>query len=629
MPIDSLLPVLSSLLEPQAGGGGSFSGGGGGGGSGGSGGGDGVGWILYVLIRLAFEYPLIGVPLLIVAVFVMFKGSKAGWFKHQERTIRRTSKQRRRRASRSSADVLRQTDPDFDERHFLSRVGVAFGKAQQSWCEQDLEPLRPFVSDGVFERFSLQIEEQREDGWRQGMEGLEVGPPTIVLVDTGRHFDSITVRIPFRADIHRLSLETGKKISGSKLPRSSFVECWTFVRRRGARSVTEGGLIEGKCPNCGAPLSMNQSARCGSCECLARSGQYDWVLTEITQESVWSPETEGEIPGFASTLERDPGMNVQLLEDRASVAFWRKCAADRADGVDPLTRVGDAEFVERYAAELAAAPKRPRTYIGDCAVGSVCTLGLLDGDERDRAVVEIVWDGRRVRVAERGKRVLDKNRVIHRTLFVLARKAGAETRLDDTFTTACCRTCGAHDTGGTDPACPYCESPRTGDKSTWLLTEILAEGSAEATKLRQELRQEVAALSRGAPLARPARPSAAGLFWWAVATAQQDGRIDPKERAALESLAARQGLDAQDLETLLRSQVSGTSAPEPRDESEARSWLRSLVQLALADGAIQSSEKRFLTHAAQRLKLSRRDLDGIVRTARSDLYRESIAAKKE
>ena len=624
MPIDSLLPVLTSLLEPQAGGGGSFSGGGGSGGGGGGGGGDGAGWILYVLIRLALEHPLIGIPLLIVAVIVMFKGSKAGWWKHQERTIRRTSSKRRQRTSRTSAEVLRQTDPDFDEQRFLTRVGVAFGKAQRSWCEQNLEPLRPFVSDGVFERFSLQIEEQREDGWRQGMEGLSSGPLTIVLVDTGRHFDTITVRIPFRADIHRLRLETGKKISGSTLPRNSFVECWTFVRRRGAHSVDGDGLIEGKCPNCGAPLSMNQSARCGSCECLARSGQYDWVLTEITQESVWSPETERELPGFASYVERDPGMNVPLLEDRASVAFWRKCAADRADRVDPLARVGDPEFVERYAAELAAAPKRPRAYIGDCAVGSVRTLGLIAGEKRDRAVVEIVWDGRRVRVAERGKRVLDKNRLIHRTLFVFARKAGAETRLEDTFTTACCRTCGAHDTGGTDPTCPYCESPRTGNKSSWLLAEVLVKGFAEATQLQQEL----AGAARGAPTPT-SRPSAAGLLWWAAATAQQDGRIDPKEHAALVSLAHRHGLAAGDIETLLRSQLSGTSAPEPRNEEEARSWLRSLVELALADGAIQSGEKRFLAHAAQHLRLSRRDLDGIVRSARNDLYRESIAARKE
>ena len=72
-----------------------------------------------------------------------------------------------------------------------------------------------------------------------------------------------------------MRLDTGKRIPGSKLPRDSFTEMWSFLRRRGAKTPSGEGRIEGKCPNCGAPLSMEQSARCGTCECLARSGQFD------------------------------------------------------------------------------------------------------------------------------------------------------------------------------------------------------------------------------------------------------------------------------------------------------------------------------------------------------------------
>jgi hypothetical protein len=237
-----------------------------------------------------------------------------------------------------AADALRAADPGFDEARFLARVERAFHTAQASWCAQDLEPLRPFVSDGVFERFSLQIEEQQEDGWRQGMSGTRVGPLSIAHVEPGRHFDTVTVRIPFSADIHRVERETGERIAGSKLPRDQFTELWSFLRRRGAKTLTGEGLIEGKCPNCGAPLTLRQSARCAHCACLARSGQFDWVLAEITQASEWRVVPERAIPGLALLEERDPGFNVQMLEDRASVAFWRKCAADRRAAIDPLTR---------------------------------------------------------------------------------------------------------------------------------------------------------------------------------------------------------------------------------------------------------------------------------------------------
>jgi hypothetical protein len=149
----------------QAGGGGGF-GSGGGSGSGGGEGGDGLGALLHMLIRLAIEHPPIGVPLLVAVLAVLYTGTRKGWWKHQERTIRRGQAARVSHASAVSADALRQSDPAFDEARFLARVRTAFDKAQKSWCAQELEPLRPFVSDGVFERFSLQVEEQKQDGWR-------------------------------------------------------------------------------------------------------------------------------------------------------------------------------------------------------------------------------------------------------------------------------------------------------------------------------------------------------------------------------------------------------------------------------------------------------------------------------
>lgn len=165
----ALLPEL--LADVQAGGGGGFGGGRSSGGGGG-GGGDGIVWVLFQLLRLAFVYPLIGVPLLILAGIVAVIGTQRGWWKHQEHVIRRDAPLRRAQSSHQAAHTLQHSDTGFDEGRFLSRVARAFERAQSAWCAQELEPLRPFVSDGVFERFSLQIEEQIADGWRQSMSTL-------------------------------------------------------------------------------------------------------------------------------------------------------------------------------------------------------------------------------------------------------------------------------------------------------------------------------------------------------------------------------------------------------------------------------------------------------------------------
>jgi uncharacterized tellurite resistance protein B-like protein len=534
-----------------------------------------------------------------------------------------------------SADVLRQTDPDFQERRFLERVETAFRKAQSSWCEQNLEPLRPFVSDGVFERFALQIEEQKEDGWRQGMEGLRLSPLEIVHVSAGQHFDTVTVRIPFHADIHRLSLEDGQKISGSALPRNWFTECWSFLRRRGAKSISGAGLIEGKCPNCAAPLTMNQSARCSHCECLARSGEFDWILAEITQASEWRSESEQQIPGLEAFARLDPGMNVQLLEDRASVAFWRKCAADRAGTVDPLARVADEELLRGYAEQLAVPDSEERQYVADCAVGSVRTLGILGASEeeqrgRDRAVMEVVWDGRQATVDREGKRRLVPNRRLRRTLFVFGRRAGVQTRLEETFTTAHCGNCGAHDTGGTDPACPYCGTARTGGKSSWLLASIAESGSTAGVSLRAELmaveRKSEESVSAVPPPSSSA--SAAGLLAWAVTLVQEDNHVNAQERQAIHALGEHGEVARELIDELLDTPSNGEAVPQPVDDREAHAWLASLTRIAMADGKLTKGERRFLIRAAELLGVGRRELERELAGARAQLFRESREAKR-
>lgn len=627
-----------AFLASQAGGGGSFGGGrGGGGGHGGDGGLPLE--LIFWLLRLAFAYPVIGVPLLIGVVVVFSMGAKRGWWRHQENVIQRARPARAAYAQAQRTAALKRDDPTFDENAFLARVEAAFRKAQSAWCAQDLEPLRPFVSDGVFERFALQIAEQRAAGWRQGMDGLVVERPIVQSFEAGRRFDTLTLRIGFTADIHRLDLASGQRISGSELPRDHFEECWTFVRRRGAKTKNAAGLIEGQCPNCGAPLSINQSAKCASCQALVRSGEFDWVLTEITQASEWSAEQESKVAGLAQYAQRDPGVSAALLEDRVSVAFWRWSDAARLGSAEPLARVATESFCEQERVRFAAAPTGgPRVYLGDRAVGSVRTHGLLAGAERDRAVVEVVWDGRFARVGRDGEVQFDEQRSLRRTLFVLERRAGLQSELDDAFASARCPSCGAHDSGGTDPRCPYCSAPRTGGRASWLVAEIVEQGDAKYTALRRECdlaRSRATAASTTAPATsattasatHPSGPPTSGLLAWAIAAARADGEFDVRERQAIEALAERLGAPRDRLQLLLSAKPEELASPRPKDRDEARAWLEQLCELALADGAVPASEQALLRRAAATFGLSQHELADAFDGARTRLYRESKQAR--
>jgi predicted lipid-binding transport protein (Tim44 family) len=155
--------------------------------------------------------------------------------------------------TRDAAAALKARDAAFDEQHFYTRLTGAFMKIQSAWCDQDLAPARAFISDGVYERFSLQIQEQRDLGWRDRMEQIKVQGVRLAQVSSGEVFTAATVRIAASAVNDRVSLADGSRLPGSRAPES-FVEFWTWLRRSDAQTVLRDGLIEGRCPNCGAAL---------------------------------------------------------------------------------------------------------------------------------------------------------------------------------------------------------------------------------------------------------------------------------------------------------------------------------------------------------------------------------------
>src|SRR5207249_4219980 len=120
-------------------------------------------------------------------------------------------------------------------------------------------------------------------GYRNAMENVNVQDVSVAQVQSDHLFDQISVRIEATAMDYKISLADGKNLSGSD-DSGEFVEVWSFLRRRGVLTAAKPGLIEGNCPNCGVAVEMNQNANCTHCGAMLRSGQYDWVLAEITQE---------------------------------------------------------------------------------------------------------------------------------------------------------------------------------------------------------------------------------------------------------------------------------------------------------------------------------------------------------
>ena len=591
------LLVAGAALARAAGGGGysggSPSGGGGSAGSGSAGGssGGGGGFGLSDLV--------------LVGAFIAF------WIVAVARRGRRA--QARRRAARESARQLtadlKDGERPFDADAFLARAELAFRKVQRAWSQQDLGPVRAFLSDGVHERFQVQLAEQRQLGYRNHLSGVAVHLAEIIEVRSGEHFDAVDVRITASATDSRVRLETLDEIQGSRR-RERFVEVWSFLRAKGAAPEGGRGLIENACPNCGAPLGTGPGWRCDSCSGRLRVGPRDWVLAEITQRAEWRSGRGAVVAGAKDYRETDPGFTVQHLEDRASVIFWRKVESDRLGSARCLGSVARPEFLAEHARRLGAVDGE-RYFVGDCAVGSLDLHGVLPGEAWDRALVEVRWEGSVFDRAASDPPEDTRRRTVRRSLLVLARRAGTRSDLGRSVDSAHCPSCGAPDTGSEEGACSWCGTVLNDGQRDWLLEEVHPWHADEARVLRAE-----GAEPPDGPPHAPRLPGGTGLLAWAVQVSLADGRLARRERRGLARLASRVGVHPRRAGQLLEAGRRGNLEPElPASPEEAREWLAELARLAVAGGPLRAGEERPIRTLAGKAGIHAKELDSLLRQA--------------
>lgn len=618
-----LFSLAADATWARAGGGGGFGGGGGGGGGfGGGGGGFGGGY--HGTGRGGRTSP--GMVLFVVGVWAVIAivGASARR-KQNDRTIVRGVQAFNQNRRDRCIDALKQRDASFDPAAFLQRFGKAFMKIQHAWCNQVLTTVRPFISDGIYERFSLQIDEQKALGYRDHMENITIHFADIEQIVPTGPFDILTVRVRASAVDYRQDLRTGKRISGAT-SAESFTEFWSFVRRPDAVTKTgQAGLMEGNCPNCGAGVGINQAADCEHCGAALRSGVYDWVLSEITQAGEWRAERQVSPPGVGELRQRDRGFTIQHLEDRASVMFWRRATAARLGRIEPLRKIATEEYCQTLLKSLAVG-QDSRTWTGDCAVGSVDTLGILLAEEDepfDRALMAIRWAGVRYQ-SERGNPAGAPvgERALHHSLFVLGRSRDAKTGVNTAVSSAHCPGCGAPESGGVSNACEYCGEVLNDGTGDWVLMDVLSHAHPRAEALMARVRSRPTG-AKGPDSAAVRTPASAGLLAWMIQTVIADGNVDQRERQMLNAAATKLDIDRSTLDAMIASARQGElQPPSPADLEEARAWIAAMASLAMSDGTIHPQEKRLFLETGKRVGLGLYDVNLILRQQRLALLKQ-------
>lgn len=477
----SLLFVAAEALA-RPGGGDSWSGGGGGssGGSGGGGGDSGaIFQLVFFLLQLCFEHPVIGIPLtVIVLAFLAFSKmqspSDKEWNSAPPVQVQRVV----------TLDAVRRHDPDFSQVVFEDFCFRLYAQAQLARVSREamveLSPyLRPEAQQALV---------SRAPGTFVPVTGVIVGALRVFRVDVphalGPNPENDYVRIG-------LELETNYTVGAPGQQRTLYaVEQWVLARQARARTKPPKPSSKLPCPNCGAPFQTSDGTRCAYCNEVVNNGRFDWVVTSITllHEQAQAPSLTTEVPERGTSLPTvlAPGANnvwMSLLREDtllSEAAFFERlrlvhrelsAAWTRNDLTSARPFVSDGLY--DYLRYWVEAFKRAglRNVLENPVIEHAELAKVTRDRYYDAVTIRIFGNGLDYVVDASGRVVKGKKHTGRRYSEYWTLIRGSKTR-GAPRTDPACASCGAPLRISMAGTCEYCQTHVTAGEFDWVLSKI-------------------------------------------------------------------------------------------------------------------------------------------------------------
>lgn len=373
---------------------------------------------------------------------------------------------------------LCSVDTDFDADAFTQKVESAFLAVQTAWSDQNLSRVRRFISDGVYQRFNTQLKMMALLKETNKLSAVKILSADIVSISQEGMFDSIDVR--FRAIMKdEFICELNHDLDETS--SDSFVEYWSFIRKRGPGH--KDIYTHDDCPNCGGrlPTNMGEACQCPYCKTFVNCGEYDWVLSEITQEQdymlskliVKDPALSPMIETFSNAY---PDFSVRSLEDKVSNGYLQIQTAFATRNPLLMIRFVSDEAFEKLRRRM---PEK-RIVFDRLFLNDVTTIGAWQEEGANIVAVAVKKSMKKAEILDSGAvRLIDSSMVTETEIVLLKRNRDGAAPKGSLYAHQC-TACGAPVEDSTDLTCRYCGSVINDARFEWLIADILTEDEYDA-----------------------------------------------------------------------------------------------------------------------------------------------------
>jgi hypothetical protein len=177
--------------------------------------------------------------------------------------------------------TLKSRDGGFDLAATTSGVVRAREVVNLARQAGDASAARQIMSDGLWRVFVLLLAERAAHGVRRQGTSVVVGAE-VVAATRDRLAEQLRIRLACRGERREV---TGVVLRG-QYGQQSWDEDWIIRRSADATTPASGGVLSGRCPQCGAALRIEADGSCAYCRALVLADGRDWVVWSI-EEAPW------------------------------------------------------------------------------------------------------------------------------------------------------------------------------------------------------------------------------------------------------------------------------------------------------------------------------------------------------
>ena len=176
---------------------------------------------------------------------------------------------------------LAVTDPSFDAKAMQEKISNLYVQMQNCWTDKNIESLRPYFTDAFFTQMERQLNGLKSRGLTNHVDRIAVLGVNLRGFYKQGGDEHLIVELRTRIVDYTVQDSDKKLVSGDRNREKFMTYEWDMCRAEGSVTTREGAMQSVSCPGCGAPLSINTTAKCPYCGRVVTLDEHDWALCAI------------------------------------------------------------------------------------------------------------------------------------------------------------------------------------------------------------------------------------------------------------------------------------------------------------------------------------------------------------